>query len=760
MSRNIMDALNRVPDGTQPKNGFDLSSFETFTQKGGMLNVVGVRDTVPNSDYRMSVDGFTRSLPCNTANFAHIKENYYFVHVPLGLVNRNAYQMLVQRKQPYSALDMGVTCFPYFDLSLVVSRLFEIQALDVTKTENKKFVDVHGFNIAFGAFRLLDMLGYGSFVDISEALQAGLINVSQAQTAVRGITLRPTANRLAAYQMIWYYFFRNDVFDNSVSPKCFNFDDVTYKSTADTEPNYNIISVRGLDNFIVDCLQMRYVGYKKDLYSAFMPGTQYGPVSTVSVNAEISDLTARFVGDTITPTGSVSSTIDNDNVNIYGINGYYVQSSLDGSSSDVITASLQNGSSANLEYQTPGFSGDTDTTVGFARYADNPSLDGTFIDLGPQGTAPLQHTHRVNGYVGLQADVIASKLSTNIPSSTVAAGLQGVLGSDSVSSTLNLNPLTPTGQVILNGTGGSSASLFDVLQLVEAQAIQKWRQKSMLAGNKTADQFRAHHGEVPKHLIDHLPDFIGSVDNEIQITEITSTADTATDADSTNLGEIAGRGYGASENKTFKFHSDDYGILFLLHAIVPENTYSSFGLDTGNTRVYYNDFYQSEFTNLGLQAIPNYTLNVTDYVGKNDNPDNTGADGLVRVNQGIIGYAPRDFGYKTYPSKVHGLFNPTRLYVGDESKPVPTLSPFGYNDMQSFALVRRDLTVPIRIVNGVDVPGTIVYTLSNLYVHPAIFDSIFNVAADVSQTTDEFISHCRFGCEASLPMPILGLPQF
>ena len=87
MSRNIMQALNAVPDGRQPKNGFDLSNFETFSQKGGMLNIVGVRDTVPNSDYKMAVDAFTRTLPCNTANFAHIKENYYFVHVPLGLIS-------------------------------------------------------------------------------------------------------------------------------------------------------------------------------------------------------------------------------------------------------------------------------------------------------------------------------------------------------------------------------------------------------------------------------------------------------------------------------------------------------------------------------------------------------------------------------------------------------------------------------------------------------------------------------------------------
>lgn len=85
--RNIMSALNVTPDGKAPKNPFDLSSFHTLSQKGGQFNVVGVVDTVPNSDYRMSVDGFTRTIINNTCNFARIKENYYFVHVPLGLIN-------------------------------------------------------------------------------------------------------------------------------------------------------------------------------------------------------------------------------------------------------------------------------------------------------------------------------------------------------------------------------------------------------------------------------------------------------------------------------------------------------------------------------------------------------------------------------------------------------------------------------------------------------------------------------------------------
>ena len=40
MPRNLMAALNTVPNGKAPKNPFDLGNFETFHQKGGQLNVV------------------------------------------------------------------------------------------------------------------------------------------------------------------------------------------------------------------------------------------------------------------------------------------------------------------------------------------------------------------------------------------------------------------------------------------------------------------------------------------------------------------------------------------------------------------------------------------------------------------------------------------------------------------------------------------------------------------------------------------------
>ena len=175
-----MAALNITPDGKHSKKPYDLTSRSTDHCKGGMITVVGVRDTVPDSDYNLGVDAYTKTMLCNTANFAHMKENYYFVHVPLGLLSRNAYQMLVQREQSYSAMPMDITQFPVFNLFEVVQTCIFYGSLPVDLLPSK-YMDVHGFNICANAIRLLDQLGYGYYGDILMYYRDNIANYHQNQ---------------------------------------------------------------------------------------------------------------------------------------------------------------------------------------------------------------------------------------------------------------------------------------------------------------------------------------------------------------------------------------------------------------------------------------------------------------------------------------------------------------------------------------------------------------------------------------------------
>lgn len=696
-----MEALNITPDGKHSKKPYDLSNFNTDHCKGGQITVLGVRDTVPDSNYRMSVDSLTKTLLCNTANFAHMKENFYFVHVPLALISRNAYQMLVQRQQKYSALNMDIQQFPVFNLSDVVRRCVFIGSLPYDLLPSK-WADVHGFNIGSNAIRLLDELGYGYFGDflmyqrdyvsnyVSEhpdttfdELQLAWNQSEESAGSVNKLLkdkldgLLPSVARIASYQCVWYNFFRNDIYDNSVGAEIFNFDDVTYTTAGGSSVNYDVTvsANRGLDNFIIQCLQMRYNPNKKDLFMSSMPGTQFGAVSTVSLM---------------------------DNV------------LLDVNVPSLTTGLVDSGSN---------------TTYLFNQSKTNPL--GTLSVLPPDSDS--------GEYGRVVSDYAPSALESNV---WVDSNHTHTIASGTYSSAIS-----------------SGTSLFDVLSLVESQAIQKWRQKSMLAGNKTIDQFRAHHGVVPRHLIDHLPDFIGSVDNEITIKEITSQANTLNaEEGENNLGEIRGRGYAVSDNRIFNFYSDDYGVLLLLHAIVPENTYSSYGLEKGNMMVYYNDFFQQEYENIGLETVPKILLNTMARYPFPELVHGRGLDDFAdALDEGNIGYAPRNYGYKQYPSKVHGLFNPSRGFAGFNQA---SLDIFGYSDLQSFVLTRNDMVGKFVISAGTTQYPSLTMSLSKLYVNPSLFDSIFSFKADDWYDSDAFITHARFNCQAMLPMTVTGLPQF
>lgn len=706
-----MQALNATPQGGSPKEGFDLTHFQTFSSKLGQFLVCDVIDTIPDSDYKIAVDAYTRTMPNNTANFAQMKENYYLLHVPYGIVSRNAYQMLVDREEKYSAIPMDISQFPTFRLFNVVSRCIQVGMQSdewLNQPLHAKWKDIHGFNIACGAIKLFSMLGYGDYTDILMAARSGVIDID----GVKGILendligfhdMRPTATRLCAYQASWYHFFRNSVYDLDVSPRCFNLDDVTSSDTMD------ILSVRDVDDFIIECCQLRYVGYKKDIYTASMPGTQYGAVSTVDLK-----------GDTII-----------DGV----LNGFAT------SGSDMNRWHVQSGSSFEDLPNT-----DYDVHTWHTANQEYRSLGITLSD----GQHPILHDHDNSFY------------DTPVSITTQAGG-----------------------------------SLFDVLSLVESQAIQKWRQKSMLAGNRTVDQWRAHYGVVPRHLIEHRPDFIGSVDNEIQIQAVISQADTAPQDGTSNLGAMAGRGFGASDNRVFNFHSNDFGCLLVIRSVVPENTYSSFGLDRANQKVYYTDFYHSEFQNIGLEAVPVMNLdalsNNTSLDPDGQSPDADDAAEPFAVRNGTIGFAPRNYDLKQVVSKTHGLFNPQRLVISRVNAPVDSLdnpewypdpweawkhqdAPFGFADFNSFVMARPDMHSMIEVryenLNIHDYPenpnwsyyGTVYHgfylNLSRLYVNPSLANSLFSFEAGDADDTDQFITHARIMIKSVAPMTTLGLPQF
>lgn len=741
MNRNVFEALNAVPDGGAPKNPFDLHNFEWMTSKAGQLLPVGCREVVPDGTYDLSVDAYTMTFPCNTASQADMKENYYFLFVPYYLLTRTAYAFFPQRKDNHSALDYQFEQMPWFPLGDVVSYCVKSVGDDMILGNGghhalaPEIDDVHGLSNAAGALRLLDLLGYGCYLDCvqkyvalkdSEVSGAGAAFIAKLKDSLNAY--KPNALRIAAYQKVWYCYFRNSVYDNEITPKSFNFDDVTYPS----DTTYNILDYRTVEEFVNTCLQMRYVENKKDVISASMPGTQFGAVSSVPLSVDLGDLGASFVGDAVTPTftGNVtqaSATTSNDanrHVNKWLNNGQVLT---DVEMSEYFKAG---GQTTQIPYFKPysinSASGNT-LTIGVSPRASVSGVQMNFVTEPGQALINDEHTHSVSVPIA--------------PSGTIST-------------------ITPSGTITVTGSGGTTATLFDVLQLTEAQAIQKWRQKSMLAGQKSKDQWRAHYGVVPEHMQDDYPDFIGSVDNLIHISQVVSSANTLADDDKSNLGDIAGRGYGASDNKKFRFHAKEYGVVMLLRSVVAENVYASYGIDRANQLIYYSDFWQPEFQNIGLEAVPKSIIQGFKPASEVD-PTGEGGSSPLPANSSVIGYAPRNYQLKQYRSRVHGLFNPNRFLDQIPSILHPDV-PFGFGELEAFVQLRRDVVQELvysDTENTLTI-GNVPITLSTLYVNPQVTNSTFAFDADAFEDTDTFITKHRFNCDSVQPLTTLGLPQF
>lgn len=292
---------------------------------------------------------------------------------------------------------------------------------------------------------------------------------------------------------------------------------------------------------------------------------------------------------------------------------------------------------------------------------------------------------------------------------------------DSVRQTSNSDtyPGTVYGHIDSDGTNSKFAvktvkTQFDVIALRKALALQKFKEQNARAGWKASAQTKAFFGvDKPKDK-DHEIDFLQSYEFPVMVDEVVSQ----NGATGGNLGDLGGKAIGVGNGRTLKFDSDGrHGYLYCIAYIMPESEYDAVGIDQMLVRSEPFDHYCDVFENLGLTPISKYNLN---------------AKGNPSVFNNVVGYAARYWDYKTRLDKVYGEF------VGSTGT------------LRHWVTPRIDLE---SIANSGFIP-TYLY-----YVYPSIADNVFGVAADGSQTTDQFMLNVRFTNLAVRPMSDVGLPS-
>lgn len=270
---------------------------------------------------------------------------------------------------------------------------------------------------------------------------------------------------------------------------------------------------------------------------------------------------------------------------------------------------------------------------------------------------------------------------------------------------------------LLDYSGSSLTHIneFDILALRKSEAIQKWRENALRAGNQVQDNFEAHYGVKPQSHMDVHPQHVASFDAPLNIGDIMATAETGAAINGV-VGDVAGKGIMSfSGDQTIKFETNDFGVLMCIYSILPEAEYNSNGVDRLNCLLEREDYFFNEYENLGLEAVDRSVVT---------NLGNT---------SGILGYAPRYFGYKQKLDRVCGEFQDFQGYHGQFS---PWVAPkFDVDD-----------SIP-----GQPVP------LSTLYVNPDVFNNNFHYANNV---VDQFVCDFYVDCEAIRQMSVSGMPGY
>lgn len=170
--------------------------------------------------------------------------------------------------------------------------------------------------------------------------------------------------------------------------------------------------------------------------------------------------------------------------------------------------------------------------------------------------------------------------------------------------------LTNANPVKQNAAAGGVASLSDTTQIAAEGAMSTAKLRSIFAFEKLLrivgraekdydSQVLAHFGYKVPHDYLHNLTFIGSQNGRVHIGEVISTAGVSGGSE---LGEIAGKGYGKMNARELQFTAPCHGALMAIFYIKPVTHYYC-GIDRLNFFSSMNDVYQPEYDKLGKQPL-------------------------------------------------------------------------------------------------------------------------------------------------------------
>lgn len=687
---------NLKPRGDVGRNGFDLSRRSVFSTKCGLITPVFCQATLPNSEYEIDVKQLLRTQPLQTAAFTGFTINYDFFFVPNNFGYSSFNEFISQRDdsrhvgQPsrfnVPRIDLGNFLMSFIPLC-VWDYIMQWKFPSCIAYDSSRFIDptVHAHfalvspnmpwaSVCLETLRSLDMFGYGNYLPLVKRYADTLWH------ELEGLD-RP---------LVTYYDFLNRLSD--------------YEGIIDFSSLGNLVGIMfgaidqaaksiGLDLWITETPQVQptlwpFLSYNKAFYeyyrnvyydSRFEVGFYQ---SSHYINDNGFDYVKLFnFDDWTTAYLQIDSDISDDN-NMF---------------SRIIAIMCPK---CHL-YKKDLFTGVLPST----QFGD------VSVMISSQDWHNLVASYSKSAAIG-ENDLRINHISSTNTSNNVFIGASSSPSASPTSAKFRFDP-------------GIAIS---VLESRRADAMQRFKERMLRAGNKVKDVFKAHGWEEPYSANEVSPFFIGTFDGRLDINTVAAT----TIADNQELGQLGANGVSVVQGNKLRFRSHDFGMIVGVMYIIKDAEYDAYGVERQHCLTDPFDYPYPELQNISLHPID--ILEVSNYLRWNQSNN--------IVNSRIIGYLPRFMEYKTSLDKVHGEFYSAGIEPSDGG-----VDFRGYRDAGVFS----DWVTPRLDINNPT-------SLGFLYQSPLIADNIFLQQSNALQSTDQFLVNCYFDVKAVEPISVIGLP--
>jgi len=186
------------------------------------------------------------------------------------------------------------------------------------------------------------------------------------------------------------------------------------------------------------------------------------------------------------------------------------------------------------------------------------------------------------------------------------------------------------------------ATGIDVENLRIALRLQRWLERNARSGSRYIEAILAHFGERVPDYTAQRPVYLGGGKQNVVISEVLQTAETAT----TPQGNMAGHGISVGKTNSFKGRFKEHGFVIGIMSILPKTAYQN-GIQKFWMKNDKFEYFWPEFAQLGEQPVNNKEIFMDWNQAGNDN---------------TFGYQSRYAEYKYAPSLVSGDFRDNLAY--------------------------------------------------------------------------------------------------